>query len=222
MFLSRNKKNNVYPYKPHFYYIKVGFKGGQNYIGMFSWCNEISNQVSHLRSLIRVLFLRMKKLYLSKMHKLIWIFAPHTCPTVCFLMLRLRRFKHLVIITCSISFVSDMKMSMWKPRDKAQIYKKDIYCRQKCTINFICNILTLSNTILPARLHVRSATTQISLRVRGVWSSLGCPHKDPWLPTVSPAKTLIRLLGCAGCSGSSSGARAARSNLSRVSRIKLV
>ena len=27
MFLSRNKKNNVYPYKPQFYYIKVGLKG---------------------------------------------------------------------------------------------------------------------------------------------------------------------------------------------------
>ena len=27
MFLSRNKKNNVYPYKPQFYCIKVGFKG---------------------------------------------------------------------------------------------------------------------------------------------------------------------------------------------------
>ena len=27
MFLSRNKKNNVYPYKPQFYHIKVGFKG---------------------------------------------------------------------------------------------------------------------------------------------------------------------------------------------------
>ena len=27
MFLSRNKKNNVNPYKPQFYYIKVGFKG---------------------------------------------------------------------------------------------------------------------------------------------------------------------------------------------------
>ena len=27
MFLSRNKKNNVYPYKPQIYYIKVGFKG---------------------------------------------------------------------------------------------------------------------------------------------------------------------------------------------------
>ena len=25
--LSRNKNNNVYPYKPQFYYIKVGFKG---------------------------------------------------------------------------------------------------------------------------------------------------------------------------------------------------
>ena len=27
MFLSRNKKNNVYPCKPEFYYIKVRFKG---------------------------------------------------------------------------------------------------------------------------------------------------------------------------------------------------
>ena len=27
VFLSRNKKDNVYPCKPQFYYIKVGFKG---------------------------------------------------------------------------------------------------------------------------------------------------------------------------------------------------
>ena len=27
LFLSRNNKNNVYPCKPQFYYIKVGFKG---------------------------------------------------------------------------------------------------------------------------------------------------------------------------------------------------
>ena len=27
MFLSKNKKNNVYPSKPQFYCIKVGFKG---------------------------------------------------------------------------------------------------------------------------------------------------------------------------------------------------
>ena len=36
-FLSRNNKKNVYPCKTQLYYIKVGFKGGQNYIGMFSW-----------------------------------------------------------------------------------------------------------------------------------------------------------------------------------------
>ena len=37
IFLSRNKKNNVYPCKPQFYCIKVGFKGGggQKYIGIF-------------------------------------------------------------------------------------------------------------------------------------------------------------------------------------------
>ena len=27
MFLTKNKKNNVYPCKPQFYYIEVGFKG---------------------------------------------------------------------------------------------------------------------------------------------------------------------------------------------------
>ena len=27
MILNRNKKNNVYPCKPQFYYMKVGFKG---------------------------------------------------------------------------------------------------------------------------------------------------------------------------------------------------
>ena len=31
MFLSRNKKNNVYPYKPQFYYIKVGFNKKSDY-----------------------------------------------------------------------------------------------------------------------------------------------------------------------------------------------
>ena len=37
MFLNKSKKNIIYPCKPQFYYIKVEFKGGQNYIGMFSW-----------------------------------------------------------------------------------------------------------------------------------------------------------------------------------------
>ena len=39
IFLSRNKKNNVYPCKPQFYYVKEGFEGGQNYIDVFSWWN---------------------------------------------------------------------------------------------------------------------------------------------------------------------------------------
>ena len=36
MFLSRNKKINVSPCKSQFYCIKVGFKRGQNYLGVFS------------------------------------------------------------------------------------------------------------------------------------------------------------------------------------------
>ena len=35
MFLSRNKKNNVYPCKPQFYCIKVGFKGAKLYRYVF-------------------------------------------------------------------------------------------------------------------------------------------------------------------------------------------
>ena len=50
MFLSRNKKNNVYPRKPQFYYIKVGFQGGQNYIGMFSWWVQRSSCMSYIKS----------------------------------------------------------------------------------------------------------------------------------------------------------------------------
>ena len=35
MFLSRNKKKNVYPCKPQFYYIKVGFNGSALYRHVF-------------------------------------------------------------------------------------------------------------------------------------------------------------------------------------------
>ena len=31
LFMSRNKKNNVYPCKPPFYYVKVGFRGSKLY-----------------------------------------------------------------------------------------------------------------------------------------------------------------------------------------------
>ena len=47
MFLSKNKKNNVYPCKPPFYYIKVGFKGVKNIyrhifvmFTCFDWCKK--------------------------------------------------------------------------------------------------------------------------------------------------------------------------------------
>ena len=39
MFLSRNKKNNVYPIKHQFYYIKVGFKGVKLYSHVFGMIN---------------------------------------------------------------------------------------------------------------------------------------------------------------------------------------
>ena len=35
MFLSRNKKNNVYPCKPKFYYIKWGLRGSKLYRHVF-------------------------------------------------------------------------------------------------------------------------------------------------------------------------------------------
>ena len=35
MFLSRSKKNNAYPCKPQFYYIRVGFKGVKFYRHVF-------------------------------------------------------------------------------------------------------------------------------------------------------------------------------------------
>ena len=42
MFLSRNKKNNVCPCKPQFYYIKVGFKGVKIIYACFRDANSLS------------------------------------------------------------------------------------------------------------------------------------------------------------------------------------
>ena len=41
MFLSRNKKNNVYPCKPQFYYIKVGCKGSKVYRHVFVYYQHL-------------------------------------------------------------------------------------------------------------------------------------------------------------------------------------
>ena len=55
MFLSRNKKNNVYPCKPQIYYIKVGFKGVKIISACFRdvWTEKGLYQHVHLHSLIR-------------------------------------------------------------------------------------------------------------------------------------------------------------------------
>ena len=80
MFLSRNKKNNVYPRKPQFYYIKVGFKVVKI---MFSWCNIYHEYRFSLRALFLVLDLYVFPLtcfYLT-------LSAPsdYICRLLCFL-----------------------------------------------------------------------------------------------------------------------------------------
>ena len=46
MFSNKNKKNNVYPCKPKFYYIKVGFKGSQLNMHVFViiWYWRLTNE----------------------------------------------------------------------------------------------------------------------------------------------------------------------------------
>ena len=60
MFLSRIKKNNVYPCKPQFYYIKVGLRGSKLYRYVFVMTNRMSRSDCT-----------------EQMHTLIWSFAVH-------------------------------------------------------------------------------------------------------------------------------------------------
>ena len=46
MYLSINKKNNVYRSKPQFYYIKVGFKGSKLYRHVFVM-GKVMRKVNH-------------------------------------------------------------------------------------------------------------------------------------------------------------------------------
>ena len=59
MFLGRKKKNNVYPCKPQFYYIKVGFKGSKSYRHVFVMGNEgqVSCEENYLKPPPLVVFL---------------------------------------------------------------------------------------------------------------------------------------------------------------------
>ena len=51
MFLSRNKENNIYPCKPQFYYIKVGFKGSKLYRRVFVMVSAYLIIVKYLLSI---------------------------------------------------------------------------------------------------------------------------------------------------------------------------
>ena len=46
MFLSRNKKSNVYPCKPQFYYIKVGLRGSKLYRHVFMMSTKSADSLT--------------------------------------------------------------------------------------------------------------------------------------------------------------------------------
>ena len=80
MFLSRNKKNNVYPCKPQFCYIKVGFKGVKLYRYIFVMIQNAPSEDSHQTAPVL---------------RLVWIFTGCICPKKCFLTLWLTAYMFL-------------------------------------------------------------------------------------------------------------------------------
>ena len=105
--------------------------------------NEDSNQHAHLRSLIKVFPVHMKKRsalaiqnkasdQTSWMRRLIWIFAGYTCPRVRFLSLQLNSVTYVVIILRSALIISSRTVSsdfsISTERRKRIIYLK-------CSIN---------------------------------------------------------------------------------------
>ena len=82
MFLSRNKKNNVYPCKRQFYYIKVGFKG----VNIIAACfrDVYSDQVSCYPALCS----SVHNDSISGQRRLIWALAVRICPKTRFGMVR--------------------------------------------------------------------------------------------------------------------------------------
>ena len=72
MFLSRNKKNTVYPCIPQFYYIKVGLRGSKLYRYVFVMLWALS-QVINLRICFEEAFAFSSDLSIG-LCSLIWIF----------------------------------------------------------------------------------------------------------------------------------------------------
>ena len=73
MFLSRNKKNKVYPCEPKFYYIKVGFKGVKIIYACFHdvtvfYCTVVTAVVRYMyiKSLDKAVFMHELKLAMKR------------------------------------------------------------------------------------------------------------------------------------------------------------
>ena len=60
MFFSKIRKNNVYPCKPQFYYIKVGFKG----VYIIQVCFRDVMPLGYCQSFISALYLSLKEITL--------------------------------------------------------------------------------------------------------------------------------------------------------------
>ena len=61
MILSRNKKNNVYPSKPQFYYIKMGFEGSISYRHVF-----VMRYIGQRHCIIMCYYICTKKIKLNQ------------------------------------------------------------------------------------------------------------------------------------------------------------
>ena len=74
MFLSRNEKNNVYPCKPQFYYIKMGFKGSKLYMRGFVMSHH-NFCVPFLQYLYDFVCCELSPCYLHIPFRLMWPFV---------------------------------------------------------------------------------------------------------------------------------------------------
>ena len=70
MFLSRNKKNNVCPCKPQFYYIKVGFNGVK--IIQVCFCDETIGVLSVIS--VQSIYVQLCSSFLAAVNKLVTSF----------------------------------------------------------------------------------------------------------------------------------------------------
>ena len=106
MFLSRNKKNNVYPCKPQFYYIKKwGLRGSKLYRRVFVMGSKLYRSDFVMRMLIRLRWMHMSEGTFSHIEA----------------DMSIRTFRAITII------VLQMAQGLWKPIYTLDICPKILY-----------------------------------------------------------------------------------------------